>query len=135
MNIVIDTNVYVSYLLSPRGAGAWLLALWSERKFEVFISPDLLAELVEVLNRPEVAFKVDSQRKLALIRRLRYDAFWVEGKIDAAGSLPDLEDDFPLISTALEAGAEYILTWDNKLLTSVRLLSPDQFIPLVIRRR
>ena len=129
MNIVIDTNVYVSYLLSPRGAGAWLLALWSERKFEVFISPDLLAELVEVLNRPEVAFKVDSQRKLALIRRLRYDAFWVEGKIDAAGSLPFL------ISTALEAGAEYILTWDNKLLTSVRLLSPDQFIPLVIRKK
>lgn len=139
MNIVVDTNVYVSYLLSPRGGGSWLLYLWGERKFDIVISPDLFSELVEVLNRPEIGSKVEQQRKLALFRRLRYDAIWTAGEWEAQGSLPDPEDEI-LVSAALETKAEFILSWDTALLNQgesrgVRIISPDQFISLVIRSR
>jgi uncharacterized protein len=137
MNIVVDTNVFVSYLLSPRGGGAWLMHLWSERKFNIVVSPDLFGELVEVLNRPEIASRVEQQRKLALFRRLRYDAVWTAGEKEAHGSLPDPDDDF-LISAALEAEAEFVVSWDSALLSQiesqgVRIISPDQLISLVIR--
>ncbi len=44
------------------------------------------------------------------------------------------------MSAALEAEAEFIVTWDSLLLDQkncqgVKILSPDQFISLVIRMR
>ncbi len=137
MRAVIDTNVYVSYLLAPRGAGAWLLALWGEHRCEVVISAELFAELVEVLNRSEIKPKIDLQRKLALFRRLRYDALWTAGTITAAGALVDSNDDF-LIGAALEAQADFLATWDRRLLEQensrgVRIVSLDEFIAIIVR--
>ncbi len=139
MRAVIDTNVYVSMLLSQRGASAWLLALWSERRFEIVISPELFAELVEVLNRGDISSHVDRQRNLALFRRLRYDAIWTAGMVIASGELPDPGDDF-LLSAALEAEAEFIVTWDASLLEhgssqGIQIISPDHFISLIVRMK
>ena len=137
MKAVIDTNVFVSYLIAPRGAGAWLLALWNERKFELVISITQFEELVAVLNRSEPLLHVDPQRKLALFRRLRNDAVWVSGSLDASGSLPDPHDDF-LIAAAQEASASWLVTWDKALLNKttsrqIGIINPDQFISLLIR--
>ena len=139
MLAVIDTSVYVSMLLSPRGSGAWLIALWSEGRYEIVVSPELFAEIVEVLNRPEIRGRVDAQRKLALFRRLRHDAIWTTGAVDARGTLADPTDDF-LMSAALEADARFIVTWDNQLIQQkscrgVQLVSPEQFISFVVRMR
>jgi putative PIN family toxin of toxin-antitoxin system len=139
MRAVIDTSVYVSMLLSPRGSGAWLVALWGEDRYEIVVSPELFAEMVEVLNRPEIQGRVDAQRKLALFRRLRHDAIWTTGAVDARGALGDPADDF-LVSAALEADAEFIVTWDNRLIQQkscqgVQLVSPDQFISFIIKIR
>jgi putative PIN family toxin of toxin-antitoxin system len=136
---VLDTNIYVSLLLAPRGASAWLMALWRNKEYEVVISPDLFAELVEVLNRPEIARQVDSQRKLAIFHRLRYEALWVSEALNAAGALPDPGDDF-LVSAAVEAEAACIVTWDKLLLAQkvsrgIVLLNPDQFIAQLVRSK
>src|SRR3990172_12244667 len=107
MKAVLDTSVYISMLLSPRGSGAWLMALWNEERYELVISPELFADFAEVSNRPEVKTRIDPHRKLALFRRLRQDAIWTTGIIAASGSLSDPEDDF-LMSAALEAEAEFL---------------------------
>jgi putative PIN family toxin of toxin-antitoxin system len=135
---VIDTSVYVSLLLSPRGAGAWLMALWNENRFELVIASELFAELVEVLNRPELKARVDAQRKLALFRRLRQDAIWTTGSVEAGGMLVDPSDDF--LMRCFGENAEFIVTWDASLVAQrscqgVQIVSPDQFISLVIRTR
>jgi len=139
MKAVLDTSVYISMLLSPRGSGAWLMALWNEERYELVISPELFAEFVEVSNRPEVKTRIDPQRKLALFRRLRQDAIWTTGAIEAQGLLADPQDDF-LMNAALEAEAEFIVTWDSLLLDQkncqgVKIVSPDQFTSLVVRMR
>jgi uncharacterized protein len=136
---VLDTNVFVSLLLASRGAGAWLMALWSERRYELVISAELFAELVEVLNRPEIKARVDLQRKLALFRRLRYEAMWTVGGVVVTGALADPDDDF-LIGAAQEAGAEFLVTWDQRLLEQrqsegVKIVTPDEFIAFVIRNQ
>ena len=91
------------------------MALWSEARYELVIFPELFAEFVEVSNRPEMNTRFDPQRKLALFRRLRQDAIWTPGALDAKGLLADPRDDF-LMSAALEVEAEFIVTWDSALL-------------------
>lgn len=137
MKAVIDTSVFVSALIAPRGAGAWLLALWRDKRFKVIISAALHEELVEVLERPEIASKVQIHRRLALMRRLRQDAVWTPGTLDVRGATGDPEDD-KLVSAALEVNAAFIVTWDETLLEQesyqgVRFVTPDQFISAVVR--
>jgi putative PIN family toxin of toxin-antitoxin system len=137
MKAVIDTSVYVSLLLAGRGTGAWLIALWKEHRFEIVVSPALLEELLEVLDRPAIQRRVDHQRRLALFRLLRGNALWVEGILKSETGLNDPGDDF-LLSAALESEAEFIVTWDNALLQQkvcqgVRLINPEQFTSLIVR--
>lgn len=139
MRAVLDTSVFISLLLSPRGSGAWLMALWYEKRYELVISPAIFSEFVDVLGRAEVEGKIDPQRKLALFRRLRQDALWTSGAPLAHGMLVDAADDF-LLDAALEANAEFIVTWDSALLNQkscqgVQIISPDQFTSLVVRLR
>jgi len=115
------------------------MALWREQKFEIVFSSDLYDELIAVLNRPEIAPRIDLQRKIALLRRLRYDALWTSSTVDTSGMLPDPNDDF-LLSAALEVDAAFIVTWDTTLLAvcncrGVQIATPDQFISLIVSSR
>jgi len=135
---VVDTNVFVSYLLAPRGAGTWLLHLWSQQRFQIIISPQLHNELLEVLERPHIASHLDNGRKLALLRRLRQEAIWTEGTLEISGAMPDPGDDI-LIGAAREENADYIVTWDAILLAQrsyegVQIITPDEFIAVVVAR-
>ena len=112
------------------------MALWKERRFEVVVSPALLDELVEVLERPEIRQRVDPYRRLALLRRLRDDAVWVEGMAEAE-ELPDPQDTF-LLQAALDGEARFLVTWDKALIDAgmrqgVEIVTPDQFIARLVR--
>lgn len=136
MNVVLDTSVYISILLSGRGAGAWIIALWNDKKFQVVISPAIFEELLNVSDRPYIAVRIDPQRKLALLRRLRHDVVWVDGSNEAVG-LDDPEDNI-LLSAALDGRCDFIVTWDKTLLRQkmcqgVRIINPDQFVSLIVR--
>lgn len=135
MKAVIDTCVFASHLLRPGGAESWLLALWRERRFAVVISDALRVELVEFLECPEVRARIAPELRLALVRRLRQDAVWTPGSLEITGAMRDPEDD-KLVSAALEAGAEFIITWDARLLeqetySGVQFVTPGQFVSIV----
>lgn len=53
MKIVMDTDVMVAALRSPKGASRRLLILLDEEKFEVLASVSLMIEYEAVLKRPE----------------------------------------------------------------------------------
>ena len=115
------------------------MALWKERKYQPVISPTLFEQLVDVLNRPEISTRIEPQRKLALFRRIRSDAFWTPGALDTSGSMPDPEDDF-LLAAAFEADSGWIVTWDKQLLEAdrimgIQIVNPDQFISFLIRNK
>jgi len=135
---VIDTSVFVSYLLTQGSSAVWLLALWRERRFGMITSDALRAELAEVLDRPDIAPRVNPDRQLALVRRLRQDAIWTPGTLDVSGATADPEDE-KLVSAALEAGAQFIVTWDGVLLeqesySGVHFVTPDEFVAIVRRQ-
>ena len=55
MRAVLDANVLISAVLSPRGTPARLLLAWQAGAFELMVSPQLLAELRRALAYPKLA--------------------------------------------------------------------------------
>jgi uncharacterized protein len=51
---VLDANVLISAILSPRGAPARLLLAWQAGVFDLVVSPALLAELRRALAYPKL---------------------------------------------------------------------------------
>ena len=54
MRAVLDTNVLISAILSPRGTPARLLLAWQAGAFDLVVSPALLAELRRALAYPKL---------------------------------------------------------------------------------
>ena len=54
MRAVLDANVLISAILSPRGAPARLLRAWQAGKFDLVISPGLLSEVRRALAYPKL---------------------------------------------------------------------------------
>jgi len=59
LKVVIDTNIIVSALLSPRGLSAKLLNLVLEKKIIIVYDNNILFEYMDVLNRNK--FKLDKE--------------------------------------------------------------------------
>jgi len=59
LKVVIDTNIIVSALLSPRGLSAKLLNLVLEKKIIIVYDNNILLEYLDVLNRDK--FKLDKE--------------------------------------------------------------------------
>ena len=55
MRAVLDSNVLISAILSPRGTPARLLLAWQGGAFELVLSPLLLAEVRRALAYPKLA--------------------------------------------------------------------------------
>lgn len=55
MRAVLDANVLISAVLSPRGTQARLLLAWQAGAFELVVSPLLLTELRRALAYPKLA--------------------------------------------------------------------------------
>ncbi len=72
MRAVLDVNVLISAVLSPRGAPGRLLAAWRSGAFELVVSPLLLAELRRALGYPKLVRLVapaDADAFVALLGR------------------------------------------------------------------
>lgn len=54
MRAVLDANVLISAILSPRGTPARLLLAWQAGAFDLVVSPVLLAELRRALAYPKL---------------------------------------------------------------------------------
>ena len=97
MRAVLDPNVIISALLSSSGAPARLLRAWLQGRFELIVSPLLLAELERTLTYPKIR------------RRIAPDeADWiVEWLTNSATSAKDTSEPPPTRSA--DPGDDYLL--------------------------
>ena len=109
--LVIDTNVLVSAFVGhgkPRRLVSELL-----RKHLVVVSPQLLAELADVLSRQKVAatpHHIDTF--VTLVAR----SASIVTPLSLPGSVPEDPDDEVVLGTALRGNASHIVTGDKHLL-------------------
>jgi len=116
--VVFDCVVLLQAAVSKKGPAFACLRLAQAGQARIVLSPDVLAEITEVLNRPEL------QRKFKTLTPEVADAF-LRDLIDNADSVSEVPevfiyprdpDDQPYINLAVASRARYLVTWDNDLL-------------------
>ncbi|MGA8364459.1 MAG: putative toxin-antitoxin system toxin component, PIN family [Solirubrobacteraceae bacterium] len=125
--IVLDCNVFVSALLSPRGAPAQILEQWTDGDFDLVVSPLLLAELEKVLSRPKFRTSIDKIQVDALLTGLVEDAVLVDDPPPQVGLTLDPGDDY-LLALAQKVNAQCIVSGDTHL-TQLADVNPPVLMP------
>lgn len=132
MRVVLDTNVYVSFLLTRGPTISHVLDAWEENTFTLLISPQVLAEIRRVLEYPHLKARIKPHEAKALLEALESDALMIEGNLALTGVTPDPKDDM-VIACGVEGKADYIVSGDPHLLkikqySDVQIVSPAEFV-------
>lgn len=137
LKVVVDTNIWVSTLIKPHGYDARMIAEILRRGGEIFTTEEILAESREVALRPRIKDKYHLtedtvDQALAEVRLLT----------TIVHELPELKvikedpDDNVILACALQAAADYLLSYDPHLTNlseyqGIRILTPRQFIAIL----
>ena len=131
---VLDTNLLISYLLTNGDTISRIMTHWEEGHFVYLQSPQMFAELIDVLNRPRLRQYLKADPKI-LIDLIEIEAEFVAGNLALTGACRDPKDD-KFIACAVEGNADYIVTGDNDLLDlgvyqSVQIVRAWDFLTLL----
>ncbi len=129
MNVVLDTNVLVSGLLSPFSPCGELVRMVASEALTLCLDARLLGEYAEVLRRPR--FQFDGELVATLLDHIAHAGVPVAA-VPLAVSLPD-PDNAPFLAVALAGGAECLITGNLKHFPArcrqgVAVLSPSDFL-------
>ena len=111
--IVLDTNLWISYLISKKYSE--LDKLIESKKVVLIFSIELMEEFIEVVNRPKFK-KYFSKKDIELLLEL-FDQY--AELIEVTSDLKicrDEKDNF-LLNLSTDGKVDYLVTGDNDLLT------------------
>ncbi|MFH1489729.1 MAG: putative toxin-antitoxin system toxin component, PIN family [Pseudomonadota bacterium] len=122
LKAVLDTNIFVSSLLSRTGLPASIIDAWRSGEYLLVTSPPIISEIKRVVESPPIQKKYglgqDEIEKLVFL--LEKEALVVPGRSDAAGAVPGDPTDEMFLAAALDAGADFIVSGDRHLLGLVK---------------
>jgi putative PIN family toxin of toxin-antitoxin system len=144
MRAVVDTNEML------RMASAWqtplapMVSEWRNGRFEIALSPDLLAEFESVATRPSVRRFLPAVNVREFVAFARQWAIFVK-PADTFPHCRDPKDDV-VIATAIAAHAEYIVTNDGDLHEAalvarlrdecgIQVVWPNEFLETLMQSR
>lgn len=115
---IVDTNLFVSAVISEIGAPRRLLNHFRLRRFTLILSSEQLADIMDVFNRPQLIarFKLPPEDILELTDLFKGT---VARDVTFAASpiaVRDVKDEH-LLSVAFGSRADYLVTGDNDLLS------------------
>ncbi len=129
MKAVFDSNVYISGLIFKGGIPSRLFDLARDRRFSLYISPEILEEIRRV-------FKIKFELTLHEIDRI---IRWIDGATELVYPTQKIklvkrdEPDNRILECALESSSQYLVTGDKRHLLklkhpfSFKILSPANF--------
>jgi len=136
MKIVLDTNVFVSGLLTPFGSSGEIVRMISAGKLILQYDSRMLLEYQEVLYRPKFQF---NREDIDLL----FDYINKNGQIVPTSPLkkrlPD-PDDEPFLEVAIGGEAECLVTgnkvhYPRQFREGTKTLSPSEFINFYRKRK
>ena len=138
---VLDANVFVSAALSPKGTPATILTAWRAERFQLLISPAILAEIHRVFHYPKVSarHRWPEEDLRLFIEDLARLAILTPGEHTLRVIAEDPSDN-RYLECAVEGNADYVVTGDQHLLRlgtylRVRILTPREFLGVLAFRQ
>lgn len=111
LRVVLDTSVYISASLSPKGASGQVWELARERRFQVISSPYIINETGKVLRR---LGRLDEKAILLRIREIAHLAEIIQPTTKLQ-VVRDVNDN-PIVECAVDGKADLLVSLDNDLL-------------------
>lgn len=134
LKAVIDTNQFVSSLISKQGPSAQLIDRWREQRFILVTSPEIIAEIQRVLEYPHISkkYKLSKSDVQSLLTLIEHEAVVIP-KLPAVHVIKDDPDDDKFLACAFAARAEYIVSGDQHLLSlgsykSISIVTVKEFL-------
>ena len=129
LRVVVDTNIFVSGIISPTGPPGRILQALQQGDFTLISSPSINAEVFDVLRRPRLK-KYHLEEALFDIGTILYlQAELVQEKTKVRAS-PDPDND-KFLAVAVDGKAQYIVTGDK---SGLLILEDFKGIPIVTAR-
>ena len=136
LKVVFDSNIFISGIIfggNPRK----VIDLVIEGKIQLCISSDILIEIKEVLERDKFGFSPEITQQIIIEIELLSEFITPTKKHSAVKR--DAGDNI-IVDCAVEAGADYIITGDDDLLSlreykKVKIISARDFIKLPLPGR
>ncbi len=128
---VLDPNVLISALITPRGASARILLELRGGAFELIASPALLAELRTVLMRDKFRQYASVDEVGAFVELIRVEGTVLEDPKPSGVSMTDDPGDEYLVALARAARADVLVSGDPDLLklrARIPVRSPREFL-------
>ena len=110
--IILDTNLWISFLITKKFTQ--IDRLIESKKITLIFSDELIAEFVDVVNRPKFE-KYFSKKDIEKILNY-FDQFGKLIKVKSDIQLCRDEKDNFLLNLSVDSKADYLITGDNDLL-------------------
>lgn len=134
LRAILDVNVLISALISPSGSPARLLLAWQEGRFELIVSPALLAELRRALAYPKLERLIPPADADAFVVWLSRSALLARDATDPPPIRAADPDDDYLLALAAEQRAE-LVSGDGHLLALAHdypIQGPADFLATIL---
>lgn len=132
IRVTPDTNILVSATIA-RGNEFEIIKSAYESRITLVLSPVILQEFMEVLQRPK--FRLSSDEIAEAVKRIMSLSFLVIPAAFAPVILTDPDDDM-VLATAIAGAADYIVSGDSHLLSlqsyrGIKIVTSKQFLGLL----
>jgi hypothetical protein len=133
VRVVIDTNVFISSLLSTEGNPRKVINLWRSERITLCLSKEILAEYFAVLGRFGIADEPEGKELVQLFEK-RYNQVFVASPA-AVTMIKEDPAENKFLECAVATEAKYIVSGDRHLLSlkifkGIRILAPTEFLKL-----
>ena len=135
MKVVFDTNIWISFLLGKKLSV--LSEVLTRDDVSIYVSNDLLKELVEVASRPKIKQRISADSLMALLEMIDATCQHIDNYAKAESDIRDA-DDLYLISMVEAIPADYLVTGDKDLLVLIqqdkcKIITFAQFMEMLNR--
>ena len=132
LRVVLDTNVIISGLISPKGPPAGILKALKAGRFILLTNQAINEEILEVMDRPRLRDKYGLADHMFDIAFILWDQAEVIPKPPLIKASRDPDDD-KFLACALASGVTVVISGDKDLLEqsgwrTIRVLRPRQFV-------
>lgn len=134
---VVDTNHFVSSVITKDGPSAQLLQAWREHYYILIISSGIFEEIKRVLHYPHINEKYHLSRQdiETLVRLIEHEAIILPDSIQLDVIKEDPTDN-KVLACAIEAEADYIVSGDAHLLSlrqykNIPIITVQDFLKII----
>jgi putative PIN family toxin of toxin-antitoxin system len=138
VSVLLDSNVLVRALADSKGKSpsAWVWRLWLQRRIQLAVSAEVVAEYLEILDR----IGVESSHAQFFERQLREGETVTRVNLGRRLRVARDPDDDMILSTADSARVDYLVTldkdllelpWDERRRLKFQIVTPAELLEMI----